>query len=67
MNNVYRVSGSYLAKYPDGKYIGKIGLGATVVAKNEREAKRLVANQTIKTYGYIGFKWETVTVKRHYA
>lgn len=67
MNNVYRVSGSYLAKYPNGQYTGKIGLGATIAAKNEREAKRLVANQTIKTYGYVGFQWDKVIAQRQYA
>jgi len=67
MNNVYRVSGSYLAKYPDGRYSGKIGLGATIIAKNEREAKKLVASQTVETYGYVGFKWDKVSVLRQSA
>ena len=67
MNNVYRVSGSYLAKYPDGHYSGKIGLGATIINKNEREAKKMVASQTIKTYGYVGFKWDDVDVYRQSA
>ena len=67
MNNVFRVSGSYMAKYPDGHYSGKIGLGATIIAKNEREAKKLVARQTIETYGYVNFKWDKVSVLRHSA
>jgi len=67
MNNVYRVSGCYSAKYPDGRYSGKIGLGATVIAKNKREAKKMVANQTIKTYGYVGFQWDGVDVYRQAA
>jgi hypothetical protein len=67
MNNVYRVSGRYLAKYPDGKHSGKIGIGATVLAKDEKEAQKLVANRTIATYGYIGFTWETVSVLRQQA
>ena len=67
MNNFFRVCGSYTAKYPDGHYSGKIGLGATVIAKNEREAKKLVAKQTIETYGYAEFKWDQVSVLRQSA
>lgn len=58
----YRVHGSYQAKYPDGHYTGKIGIGATVQAQDQQDAEKKVASQTQELYGYVNFKWISVNV-----
>ena len=64
MKNSYRVSGRYLAKYPNGQYTGRTALGTTVMAKSEKKAKKLAASQAMAMYGYVQFQWEQVSIVR---
>lgn len=65
MYKQYRVSGRYFAKHPDGRYSTDLGVGATVFAKDEQDAKHIVAKNTMGTHGYINFKWVSVSVKKN--
>ncbi len=65
MKQVYQVTGKYLARYPNGHFTGDIGISTSIRAKNPDKAKHLVAEKTADTYGYIDFKWLTVTVKEN--
>jgi len=65
MKQVYYVTGKYLARYPNGHFTGDVGISTNIKAKNPKKAKRLVAQKTTATYGYIDFKWLTVDVKEN--
>ena len=65
MKQVYQVTGKYLARYPNGHFTGDIGISTNVSAKSPDKAKLLVAEKTTATYGYIDFRWLTVTVKEN--
>ncbi|MEM7330525.1 MAG: hypothetical protein AAF490_00445 [Chloroflexota bacterium] len=62
MYKEFRVSGRYVAKHPDGRYSTDLGVGATVFAKDEKDAKHIVAKKTMNTYGYINFEWQSVSI-----
>lgn len=62
MYKEFRVSGRYVAKHPDGRYSTDLGVGATVFAKDEKDAKHIVAKNTMDTYGYVDLKWRSVSI-----
>lgn len=64
MKQVYHVTGKYLARYPDGHYTGDIGISADINAKSPKNAKTLIAQKTANTYGFVDFKWLSVSVKK---
>ncbi len=65
MKQVYHVTGKYMARYPNGHFTGDVGISTNVKAKDPDKAKLLVAQKTSTTYGYIDFKWLTVSVKEN--
>jgi hypothetical protein len=64
MKSKFRVSGRYTAKYPDGHYIGDIGISTQIAAKSEKKAIDFAADKAKSTFGYVDLRWVDVRVTR---
>lgn len=63
MDREFVVNGRYLAKYPDGRYSGEVGLCTHVKAPDKSAAVKQAMQKTIFFHGYVNMEWIAVEVK----